>query len=670
MKVHQDRGYKVQSTLVGEKVAMGISTADLPHLMGVLTDLYSNKRRAVLREYSTNGFDAVVEAVEQGLVPKFRPIEVTLPTQLSPFLSIRDYGVGLSVEDIHEIYSQYGRSTKRATNTQVGQLGLGCKSALTYCSQFTVVSIQNGTKITVNIGREDNGAGAMQVVDTSATTDPNGTTITIPVPRGDESLIADEAQDFFSVWERGTVLVNGKQPARFDGMKLSDDLYITEGDDQDRIVMGNVAYPAPQLASVTGRGVSLTAFVPIGAVGFVPSREALDDTQPTRDTIAAIRKKFETVVTGAVQREVDAAPTPAAAVATVVRWSRYLRDGQQQGSYTYRGNDLPLNIKARPDAAGVTPPIIVTPNNAYSSRRSTYYYRGYGWSAAQASIPLAELPTTVWVKNFAPTKFTAQHKRKLQKWVDTQANLLDPNNPNKHLVSQFACVPNDAPDSAFIDPAYVADWTTVRSIQLQPKVSNPAAYNYRIPGSYDVWTEDGWKHGVQGSDLRDPAKVPMFFMRGNRWQTAATNDCLAAIHGKYTLVCLPGNRIDKFKRDVPAAKPALEGVKAGYDAWKARHSQDQLIALKMRDTHVTRNFQGLDPDKVKDPELRKAAKIAKIDVSKLAQERRAFEGVLNARNDESVKWTNPLTKYPLFLPHLSGHAHTYLYLNAAYAARP
>ena len=78
-----------------------------------MIDLYSDPELAVIREYSTNAFDAHIEA---GVT---RPIEITTPTHLCPFFKVRDYGFGLDVEDIREIYSQYGASTKRESDDVV-----------------------------------------------------------------------------------------------------------------------------------------------------------------------------------------------------------------------------------------------------------------------------------------------------------------------------------------------------------------------------------------------------------------------------------------------------------------------------------------------------------------------------------------------------------------------
>src|SRR6266498_3259199 len=102
------RIHEIESTLQGEQVDMTIDDDAIDHIMDLLTDLYSDPEMAVLREYSTNARDSHIEA---GIAD--RPIEVSLPTPLSQFLRIRDFGAGLNAEDIREIYSRYGKSTKR-----------------------------------------------------------------------------------------------------------------------------------------------------------------------------------------------------------------------------------------------------------------------------------------------------------------------------------------------------------------------------------------------------------------------------------------------------------------------------------------------------------------------------------------------------------------------------
>lgn len=134
----------VESSGVGASAEFGISVNDTAHIMTILRDtLYSDKVLAVLREYGSNAWDAHRMVGKHDL-----PIKVTLPTDMDPTLSIRDFGPGMSHKDVFEIYTQYGASTKRETNDQNGMLGIGCKSAFAYSDSFTITSFHGGMKRT------------------------------------------------------------------------------------------------------------------------------------------------------------------------------------------------------------------------------------------------------------------------------------------------------------------------------------------------------------------------------------------------------------------------------------------------------------------------------------------------------------------------------------------
>lgn len=134
----------VKSSGAEGTAAFGISEKDAAHVMTILRDtLYSDKVLAVLREYSSNAWDA------QRMVGKADlPIEVTLPTYSDPTLKIRDRGPGLSLEDVFEVYNKYGASTKRDSNVAVGMLGIGSKSGFAYSDSFTITSWHGGKRST------------------------------------------------------------------------------------------------------------------------------------------------------------------------------------------------------------------------------------------------------------------------------------------------------------------------------------------------------------------------------------------------------------------------------------------------------------------------------------------------------------------------------------------
>ena len=97
----------------------------------ILSDsLYSNKIKAVIRELSTNAYDAHVAAGN----PEER-FYIHLPTALDHQFWVRDYGIGLSKEDCMSLYTTYFRSDKTDSNDSVGCLGLGSKSPFAYDSE-------------------------------------------------------------------------------------------------------------------------------------------------------------------------------------------------------------------------------------------------------------------------------------------------------------------------------------------------------------------------------------------------------------------------------------------------------------------------------------------------------------------------------------------------------
>ena len=79
-----------------------------PEAFRILSDgLYSNKIKAVIRELSTNAVDSLVDAGTTDF-----GFEVHLPTSLSPEFYIRDFGTGLSHEDVVGLYTTYFSSNK------------------------------------------------------------------------------------------------------------------------------------------------------------------------------------------------------------------------------------------------------------------------------------------------------------------------------------------------------------------------------------------------------------------------------------------------------------------------------------------------------------------------------------------------------------------------------
>lgn len=125
--------------------SLGVQQATIdmnPTIMHVLSrDLYQRPIEAVVRETLTNALDAHVEAGTTHI-----PVDIKLPNWDDELFYIRDYGPGLSVERVNDLYLVYGKSTRRESNDYSGAFGLGCKASLAYTTSFMVTSYHEGQK--------------------------------------------------------------------------------------------------------------------------------------------------------------------------------------------------------------------------------------------------------------------------------------------------------------------------------------------------------------------------------------------------------------------------------------------------------------------------------------------------------------------------------------------
>lgn len=651
---------KVEGTLPGKTVKMSLAADAEQHFINIFTDLYKNRLRAVIREYSTNAFDAHVEA---GIT---RPIEITLPSTLSPYLRIKDFGVGLSVNDITTIYSQYGASTKRTSNDFNGMLGLGCKSAMTYTSQFVVVSVKSGVRVQVVVERHPMGAN-MQVVDTSTTADANGTEVIVQVKREDVAKCAEEAAEFFRMWKPGTVLVNGAAPKRIHGLRLSDSLLVTEGDSRCFVVMGNVSYPverdkvAPGLESTYG----LTVFAPIGAVHFTPAREALMDTPETEATLAKARADFQAAAGKAVQQAVEAAKTPSEAIDTYFRY-RKMYAGVNVAA-TYRGQAIPLkyDVPRLPPAPGHSYGEVVP--GARIVQPQTRWYKGKGYDVD--SIPACDWPKAVWITGWDYAKWSAPMRNKLDYFFNQHGE------QGAHGRNIFCTATIPAAIRPWISDKQIIDWPTqVKPLQLPggPTGGQRGSTN-RLPGSYDFYVGTDFRQGKPGADIESLATqgFPIFYHHGNQYEARAYVNALdVARKSKFVVVCLGENRIAKFKRTMPKALTTIEAIAAAKTKWEGILSADVLAALAQHDSGFKTDLIVLDPAKLKDPVLAEAVRVAKIDLTKVLEARKVFAKVLGSMAvQRNAK--DPLDSYPLYDARIAARNldHVNVYLNSAYAAR-
>lgn len=258
--------------------------------------LYANKIKAIVRELSCNAVDSHVAAGKADT-----PFDVHLPNQLEPWFSIRDYGTGLSHDQVTNIYTTYFESTKTSSNEFIGALGLGSKSPFSYTDNFTVTAIKDGTKGIYSAFINEQGVPSIALMMSEETSEPAGVEVKFSVnERYDFYKFEEEARSVYK-WFKLQPVVSGA--SHFEVPKLE---YETSdiipgvhhaGGYYSYAVMGNIAYKIEVPNAETNLGnlhnllsCGLVIEFAIGELDFQASREGLSYIP---QTIESIKRKLE-----------------------------------------------------------------------------------------------------------------------------------------------------------------------------------------------------------------------------------------------------------------------------------------------------------------------------------------------------------------------------------------
>jgi hypothetical protein len=527
-------GIKRASTFTGQSIEMTIDTNSLAHIMSVLTNLYSDPEMAVLREYSCNARDSHLA------VGQTRPIEITLPSNFDQYLVIEDFGLGLSIDDITDIYSRYGASTKRGTNEQTGMLGLGSKSALTYATQFTMTAVKDGVRSEVLISVKVDGSGKMEVMDTVTTNEPNGVRITIP--SSPQNKFAEKASSFFQYWAEGTVLVNGEQPETIgDLTDIGDGMFITDTERSwqtreynDIIVMGGVPYPVPSEYKSKLESVSrkyCVFYVPMGDVDFVPSREEMNLTPRTKQYLSDLIDRFIVNVGKTVATEINGCQEFPEALAVATKW-RSVGNFEQKQKFTFRGLGIPLYFERKHWLYDGT--------YQYGSRKQSKEYRATAQKLGKAVFVHG------YTSDSSPSKTI---REKVWKWLEN-------NGHDKRDIIIYS-------DTDFVgawSTAIKVDYADVKATKL-PTTKSVSAGTTR---TYD-WDTVQPNGNLKQENLPDTTKVAYYSptaLSDSDYRMSHRSKLYAIAQATgYTLVEASAGRFARLVREIPNSITAQEMVK-------------------------------------------------------------------------------------------------------------
>jgi len=169
--------------------------ANSPKAFEILSsNLYQDKPLAVIREISCNAADA-----HKITGRPISDIKVHLPTYGEPYFSVRDFGPGLSPDEIFDLYTTYFKSGKDHSNDFIGGFGLGSKAPFSIADQFSVTSWHGGQRSEYIMYKN---SGTPQVNAIRQTPDNSTTGLEVKVAvTGNISDWISRATSFFAWWK-------------------------------------------------------------------------------------------------------------------------------------------------------------------------------------------------------------------------------------------------------------------------------------------------------------------------------------------------------------------------------------------------------------------------------------------------------------------------------------
>ena len=255
--------------------------------------LYSNPILAIVRELLCNAYDSHVVANTTDI-----PIDITFPDNLENSFTIRDYGTGLSEEDIYRLYTTFFGSNKNKSNDLTGGFGLGSKTPFAYTSSFSVVSYYNGIEYRYLVTKKD-GYPIIYKISSNPTTEHNGLKVSIPVSKDDNNYLKffNEFQNYIKyipeikvksnkVYKQNIPIYKNNNITFYKNINnYYNYIYIKQGQNVYKIYTGDYNLIVSNIILDILGCTDIVIEVPIGTVGITPNREQLSTDNKNYDLI-------------------------------------------------------------------------------------------------------------------------------------------------------------------------------------------------------------------------------------------------------------------------------------------------------------------------------------------------------------------------------------------------
>ena len=269
------------------KMSLDLDSAQV--LMQMLSkNLYSDAIGSTIRECASNALDSHRRAgCDKPIVVSFKR---NTKADIYEF-AVEDFGIGLDADDVVNIISKYGKSTKRDSNTELGMMGLGFKAPLAYSSSFYFVCRKDGMerKYMMYEGEDTN---SIDLLYETPTTECNGVKVIVPVPYGDRYNFANKTKEQLAYFESvyfdfdptigGTInndfTIFRAEHFQFSGLSTNNYMHLC---------LDNVSYPIDwDKLGISRIGIPIALRFSLNDGLFpTPNREAIRYTKEAKETI-------------------------------------------------------------------------------------------------------------------------------------------------------------------------------------------------------------------------------------------------------------------------------------------------------------------------------------------------------------------------------------------------
>ena len=306
----QKESHILEEGTTQETVKMSLDLDSAQVLMQMLSkNLYSDSIGSTIRECASNALDSHRRAGSD------EPIIVSFKrnSQADTYeFAVEDFGIGLDADDVRNIISKYGKSTKRDSNTELGMMGLGFKAPLAYSSSFYFVARKDymERKYMMYEGEDTN---SIDLLYEKPTAEPNGVKVIVPVNYSDRYHFTNKIKEqlayfenvYFDVESMGSWSIDNNftihraEHFQYSSLATTNEMHLC---------LDNVSYPIDWDKLCIDRiGLKLALRFSLSDGLFpTPNREAIRYTQEAKETIL---KKIVTVANVFMNKFNDAITT-------------------------------------------------------------------------------------------------------------------------------------------------------------------------------------------------------------------------------------------------------------------------------------------------------------------------------------------------------------------------